>query len=730
MNKATKISLILLLSLTVLLITPIATFLFITRDCVLDESKLIGNEQNVLFLDKNGEKMETLSLSEHKIHTPLSLLKEETKQAFLSIEDKRFYEHGGINLKRMAKAAMENVKSGSFRQGASTISQQLIKNTHLTGEKTIKRKLKEIRLTFMLERTYSKDEILELYLNTVYFGHSIYGIGNASKYYFDKTPDRLTIAESAMLAGLLQSPNRYSPFKYPEKCLARRNLVLSEMEKDEVMSDIITTAKGEPLPEKPTICEENAYLELVFEELDELIESNSIQAEKLVVTTGYDPNIQGLLGYDADSDAILCVAENDTGLLAGYHSTVGKIKRLPGSVIKPLLVYAPAIEQDHVVPMTPVLDEKTDFSDYSPSNYGDVYRGYISAKEAFAVSSNVVAVKLLNEIGVETGKSFLDKMNLQTEENSLALALGAMKEGFTLHDIVSAYSVFSRHGMFIPFTTIGKIERDGKQIYEKKRSGNRIFSEETIDLTNEMLNYTTKEGTAKKLSSLPFETYAKTGTVGGKNGNTDAYAVTLTEKHTIGIWLGNADYSPIKETGGSVPIEETKKILEGIYREKYPSSISESGKIKTVELDKMAYEKQKMEIADANSPKNERIKARFKMGKEPKIISQYFSNPTISPPSITYCDGKIEIDLPDMKYYSYRIERASIHEYTILYNNIQSTKVIDLDIIPDTTYLYTVTPLCFGRQGTPILLSMIHTDAEKKEIPTNPPIVDKEWWNE
>lgn len=731
MKKAVRLTLIFSLSTILLLLTPFLSFLILTRDCKIDENKLIGSEQNVLFLDKYGEKLDTISMEEKKTYTPLSSLSPETKQAFLSIEDKRFYSHKGINLKRMGKAFLENVKTKRFSQGASTISQQLIKNTHLSGEKTLKRKLKEIRLTFLLEQSHSKDEILELYLNTIYFGHSMYGIGNASRYYFDKNPDELTIAESAMLAGLLRSPNHYSPFQNPEKCLKRRNLVLAEMEKDGVMSDIIKKAKEEKLPKTPNVREENSYLDLAMDELDKLMEQEEIHGENLVVTTGYDPKIQALLPSKAETDQVLCVADNQEKTISAFHTSCGMIKRLPGSLIKPLLVYAPAIEEDLIVPQTPLLDEKQNFGDYSPSNFNDVYRGYISAKEALALSANLPAVKLLNELGVERAKSYLDKMELPTEENGLCLALGGMREGYTLKKLVDAYSVFTHEGNFTPYSTIVKIESNSRKIYEKIASEKKVFSKETTDLTNLMLNYTTKEGTGKKLSSLPFYVYAKTGTVGTEKGNTDAYSIAFTSEHTIGIWLGNADYSHIQETGGSLPTTKVKEILESIYEEHTPTEIKQTGQITQFELDKRAYEEEhKLVLADPLSPVTERIWSYFKKGKEPKILSHYYTNPTIPTPKIKYESDKIIIDLPERKYYTYKVERSSIHSHTLLYNDIQSQKIIDFDIMPDTTYLYTITPICFGQEGTPIILPKIHTGIKKEEDQTDPPIAQKEWWIE
>ena len=229
MKKFLKISAIILSCFLILSAALFVSYAVITKDAVLDSSKLVGAGQNVTIYDDEGNELTNASLEIQKKSVSIDKLQPHTVNAFIASEDRNFYNHNGLNYKRMVKALFKNISSRSFKEGASTISQQLIKNTHLSSDKTIRRKLNEIKLTKKLEKKYSKNEILEMYLNTIYFGHSCYGLQNAAEFYFNKKAENLDLPESATIVGLLASPNNYSPFKNPEKSLSRRNLVLKSM---------------------------------------------------------------------------------------------------------------------------------------------------------------------------------------------------------------------------------------------------------------------------------------------------------------------------------------------------------------------------------------------------------------------------------------------------------------------------------------------------------------------
>ena len=263
-RKILKISGIVFAALILLLFFVVLGFWISTSGMKLDEQKLRLNYEMTAFYDDAGSVIERSSAEACKF----SEIRPETVSAFLAVEDRKFYEHHGVNYKRIVGAALRNIASLSFREGGSTISQQLIKNTHLSGEKTFRRKFAELRLTRELEKRYTKEEILELYLNSIYFGKCGCGIANASRGYYGKTPAELTLAEGASLAGIIRSPSLYSPYLHYEKFLSRRNLVLKLMFEQEMISQAEYEAAA---AETPALCDaqENKNLAYLNGALDE-----------------------------------------------------------------------------------------------------------------------------------------------------------------------------------------------------------------------------------------------------------------------------------------------------------------------------------------------------------------------------------------------------------------------------------------------------------------------------
>ncbi|MBQ8446781.1 MAG: transglycosylase domain-containing protein, partial [Clostridia bacterium] len=376
-------------------------YVAVTKNIAIDPQKLMLNEKSIVVYDQNGEPIKGVSALSRAQTVTIAEIPQHVKDAFICTEDKRFYKHGGFDTLRFGRAVLNNLKAGSFKEGASTISQQLIKNTHLTQEKTVKRKLQEWKLTRQLEKRYTKDEILEKYLNTIYFGHNCFGIVSAADFYFQKSPRELSLADSAILAGLVKSPNYYSPFKNPERCQKRKNSVLNLMQKNGKITEIQQkAAQNEPLPLLNPLQKNTGFLHFVFDELTDISEKYDFTVGGHVeIETCLDPKLQCELEELATSvtetDKIIMVLDNERHLFKACVSSVGNIKRLPGSLIKPLLIYAPALEENVLAPATPILDEKINYHGYSPENYGGIYHGYVSMREAVEKSLNVPAVKCL-----------------------------------------------------------------------------------------------------------------------------------------------------------------------------------------------------------------------------------------------------------------------------------------------------------------------------------------------
>lgn len=733
-----------LLTLSLLSVSLFFCYFFaVTKNCRLDESKLLLPNMQICAYDDAGNKIAGASGFDNRETVCLASLSKHTANAFVCTEDKRFYSHNGFDFRRILKALWNNVKAGSFKEGASTISQQLIKNTHLSLEKTVKRKLQEWKLTATLERRFSKDEILETYLNTIYFGHNAYGIQSASEFYFRKNAEELTLGESAILAGLVKSPNNYSPFRNAEKCAKRRKTVLSLMlSQGAITQQEYQTALQEPLPPpRPQTGKSASYLHFALDELEKIAEREDFPLQgKTEIYTYLDADLQTKIEkFSAvHSDFSYVVLDNVTHGFKAFRSSVGNAKRLPASAIKPLAVYAPALEKGVLSPATPLLDEKTDFNGYAPENYGKTYAGYVSARDALARSLNVPAVKALNATGVRYAVERLQKLNLPVDETDahLALALGGMKDGFPLKDLVCAYSTFANDGKFSAGAFIRKVKIDGQTVYERPENERAVFSPETAYLTTDMLKTAVQTGTAKKLRGLPFPVAAKTGTGGTQAGNTDAYALSYTVLDTVGVWLGNADNSPVQTTGGELPCTLSREIHEFLYGKycEHGTPIADFERpLGVVEcwIDKPAYEHDRLLLlADDKTPLAYRTQELFHAAYAPKERSHAFSDPVPPSATLSYRKGATTIVFAPSPYpfYDYTVERTCDGKTEILYQGRAIPSFTDESVQTGKTYVYSVYSSFNGVDGKKNTLPTVQTKTDGYSEEPPPDIANKEWW--
>lgn len=611
----------------------------------------------------------------------LETLNPHTKEAFISIEDKEFYNHKGINKKRIAKAMVNNIKSMSLKEGASTISQQLIKNTHLSSEKTFERKLKEMALTKKLEKNYSKDEILESYLNVIFFGNNCYGLESASKYYFGKSAKDLDLSESCTLAGIIKSPSRYSPILHYDNCLKRRNLVLSEMEKDgKITTDEKLTAEKQPITlhiTQPDGNKLNSYSQASIDEASKILNLSA----KQIAIGGYhihtylNEEKQNALKTslsqekldDIDNAGIVIDAKT-YGISAYYANSKFKTmdaKRQPASCLKPLLVYAPALNEDVISPSTQILDEPINISGYQPTNVNKKFSGYMSVTDAVKNSINIPAIKVLSYIGIDTGKQYAEKLGIGFDEKdtSYTLALGGMTYGVNLKTLASGYTVFANNGDFDEAKFVQYItDKDGKLVYIHKPNPQMVMREDSTYLMTNILQETAKTGTARKLSDITnTEIASKTGTVGKKNasGNTDAYNIAYTPTEVIGVWFGTLDNTPVKIAGGNQPTNVVKSYVKTQEYEKttfdVPSSVT-TAKIDSLEKE----ENHRLVLASPYAPERYTEECLFSRFNMPSDISKNF----VEKPQI-YADCKVEnnqivLTLSPQKHLEYQIFKDDV----------------------------------------------------------------------
>lgn len=734
MKTIKKLFLVIICACFALILLFLGYYLLAAKQVKLEDGKLLLPDTQVVIYSVENEKVpSSFSFSKRSV-VCLENLPAHLPSAFVCTEDKRFYRHNGFDLIGIARASVQNLKKGRFSQGASTISQQLVKNTHLTLDKTIGRKLKEFKLTRQLERRYSKDEILEIYLNTIYFGHNRYGVSDAAEFYFNKEAGQLTAAESALLAALVKAPNHYSPFKNPEKSLARRNTVLRLMAEQNALTEKeYKTALNAPLPTANTSVNTRNYSHFAVEEMDKILENLGATANgKIELFTYLNTNTQAAVenacaGLDCDKTCI--VVDNATHGVEGYCSTVPTIKRSPGSLIKPLIVYAPAFEKGILAPASQILDERTSFGDYSPKNYGNEYHGYVSARTAIAKSLNIPAVKVLNTLGIATANEYAQKMGLEIPKNdqTLAVALGGMEYGYPFSALVDGYTTLACDGRYIPSHFIREIKQNGQTIYRREERERTVFSPETAYLITDTLRTAVRDGTAKRLRALPFEVAAKTGTVGVGDKNTDAYTVAYTSNHTVGIWLGNADNSPIATTGGGLPCDAAFRVFKGIYKDFSPDDFDRPLGVQEVALDAYALlREQRLLLADTIAPIAEMKYELFDGRYVPKEQSDRFSAPKIATPKIELREKKVRIffESTPPSYYRYRIYKKANGNEEIVYDGTAFREFVDEKLTANVAYQYAVQPYFGQNFGTTVYLPTVFTP--KKDAP---PIANAPWWD-
>lgn len=738
MRKALKILLFISFAALALVLTAIVSFYAITAGTNLQPQKLVDYDKTISVFDDQSNKIEDTSLETGQKSVKIESLSRDTVNAFIASEDRNFYNHNGLNYKRMAKALYKNVVSRSFKEGASTISQQLIKNTHLNNDKTIVRKLKEIKLTRQLEKKYSKDRILEMYLNTIYFGHNCFGLQSAADFYFDKPAENLTLEQSATIVGLLTSPNNFSPFKNPQKSLARRNTVLKNMKECGFINNE-TYDKSIILPLSAVQNDKKernySYLNAVFNEFEELDVNPYGQFSELNIKTYLNGEIQNFLdSTNVQSDYSFFIRNQNGGVVA-FKSTIGNAKRQIGSTAKPIFVYAPALEEKKINIFTKINDEPINYGGYSPENYDKKYHGRVTVAESIKQSLNVPAVKTLNSLNLDDVEKYAEKMNikLSDEDKTLALALGGMKEGLTLKELCDGYSSFANQGDFSSSRFIKEIsDQNGTILYKNEPSHTTVFSAGTCSLINDVLCETSKSGTAKKLKDFDFDVACKTGTCGTKEGNTDAYSVAYTSDYCIGVWLGDKDNKKLQLTGGKDCCNVTRQLLSEIYKNGACAPLDKTTGTVTIEIDDEEYEKNdKILLSDENAPQLNKLTVKCLQGNDSYERTSRFTSPIIKKPSILVNNSQVTISLCQTKYYSYIIKRQNNGKSDIIYDGQWKENIIDQ---PDEgEYVYSITPyfVSNGKKftGKEIIMPRIIVRTEKNTDKI-PDIAFKDWYNQ
>lgn len=577
-----KIILTIVTIIVLFILGGVGAFYYLVKDVPkLDESKLKDPLSSII-LDKDGHVIAELG-REQRTKVSLNEIPKVVEDAFIATEDVRFYKHKGVDIRRVFGAVLANLTGGFGTQGGSTITQQVVKNSFLTPQKTIKRKVQEWYLAFQLEQKYSKQQILEMYLNKIYFsnglnGRGVYGIAKASETYFSTDLSKITLPEAAILAGMVQSPNNFNPAKHQAASEKRRNIVLNQMKKYKYISEVeYTKAKATPMKKiiklsQPDRTKYQSFIDVVINEVEKNSDAN-VYTDGLTIETTIDPKAQqkadeiinrGKAFYPSDEfQTGFVLTDTKTGEIravgAGRNTTTGginfatDIKRQPGSTFKSILDYAPAIEYLKWSTFHQILDEPYTYSNGTPiRNWDRKYKGNVSIRQALEDSRNIPALKTFQEIGLDKSREFANGLGFNFSKDTFyeSHAIGGFT-GVSALEMAGANAAFGNGGVYIKPHAVTKIIYQDKTEKILTPKPVQAMSDYTAYMITDMLRDVVKSptGSGKRANVPGLDMAGKTGTTNypedvkkkygfPSNATRDSWFIGYTSDVTVSVWTG------------------------------------------------------------------------------------------------------------------------------------------------------------------------------------------------
>ncbi len=595
-----------------LIAIPLVTYLWLARDIADPERLMNRNNTGVELLDSTGRTFYSSGTSKPLKRLKLTEISKVTTDALISSEDKDFYKHSGVSLRGLVAALYANIASrDATAYGGSTLTQQLVKNTLLTSNKSFFRKYQELAMAIAVDRQYSKDEILDLYINSVYFGEGAFGIDEAAHTYFGKEAKALTLAEASMLIGVLPAPSAYSPVSGDAaKSKKQQERVLRRMVEDGKISESQKqTALAEQLNYAPAqsqaISQAPHFVEMVIAELEKKYGEETVKRSGYRVKTTLNLSWQEqaeqivrdqtvINARSGGRNAALVAIDPKNGEIRALVGSAdyandqwGKFNvaispRQPGSSFKPIY-FAEALNRRLITPATIIRDEATDFNGYKPHNFDYKFRGDISVRNALAQSLNIPAVKVIEKLGITDATETAQRMGITTitkdQDYGLSLALGAA-EARPL-DMTNAYAAFANSGNKYDTTTVQQIENKyGEIIYRHNPQARRVQSEQASYLIANILSDNTARAPTFG-SALTIAGRSVAVKTGSTDNNHDAWTIGFTPSLAVGVWVGNNENEPMSSGGSGMagPIwrKSITAFLEGTSPEEFsrPNGIVE-----------------------------------------------------------------------------------------------------------------------------------------------------------
>ncbi|WP_391121830.1 PBP1A family penicillin-binding protein [Psychrobacillus sp. L3] len=731
-------------------------------------------------LDANGDLFATVG-SENREYVAYDKIPQQMEDAIIATEDSRFYQHMGVDFLRLGKAVLANVTGGFGAQGASTLTQQVIKNSFLTNEKTLKRKAQEAYLAIQLERKYDKEEIFEMYFNKVLMSGRIYGFGTASEYFFGKELKDLTLDQYAVLAGMPQSPNPYNPFKHPENAEKRRNIVLHLMNLHGKITEAeMKKAQAVPiesslLPEDQRVAKRNskydAFIDIVLDELEKNGDGDSI-ADGITIYTTLQPNAQKQVEASLNSDifpnkeiqSAIAVIDTKTGAIAavgggrnygadrGFNYAQDMKLRSPGSTIKPLLDYGPAIEFLKWSTGQTIVDDKITYTGTNQvvRNFDGKYQGAMTMREALYNSRNVPAVKTLKEVGTKNAKEFINRFNIDIGSVTESSAIGGTSKSMSPIQMAGAYAAFGNNGIHTEPYSINKIVyRDGKTEKNYRPEQKPVMKDSTAYMVTDVLRDVLTKGTAKRAAINGLDIAGKSGTSNYDSNQIkqwnlpssafpDVWFAGYTTDYSIAIWAGYPELKTPMTTNEEryLPQHIFKEVMTNISRGKNTERFKKPNSVVEATIEKGT---NPLKLASEFTPDDLKQTELFVKGTEPTSVSDEYEKLELNAPTNLKVEYDKESSSATLSWDFDKPKDKEVNvkfEVSVAINNgpsqvLQITDQMGLviqSLVPGSSYVFTVTAISDDVRSEPASISLTLEAAVEEEpviTPPEEPIIDE-----
>ncbi|MFC2948337.1 PBP1A family penicillin-binding protein [Virgibacillus sediminis] len=621
-------------------------------------------------LDEDGEAFASLG-AEQRSKVTYEELPDILIDAVIATEDARYFEHPGIDLRRIGGAIIANVTNGFGSQGASTITQQVVEKSFLSPDKKISLKVQEQWLALKLEREYSKEEIMEMYLNKIYYGAGAYGVGKAAEVYFGKTDlSELTLPEAAILAGLPQRPSAYNPFENPDLMKERMNTVLSLMVRhDKISEQEAEEAREVDIPslltdKRPDPVKYEAFLQQVRDEVSGKLDGADIYTDGLKIHTTLDRDAQDHVEYllsdespvDYPNEAIqagMTVLDTKTGAIKAIGGARGglengglnyaiNVTNQPGSSIKPIVDYGPAIEFNNWSTYHQILDEPYSVGDHEFNNFDRQYHGWVSAREALTHSYNIPALKTLEEVGLDNAAEFAGRLGIELKTRQIGEAIGGTSTEVTPLQMAGAYRAFGNEGLYNEPFAVTKVEFPDGETVEFNPEPEAVMADSTAYMITDMLKSVMADGTGQSANVPGLPIAGKTGTtnlVGGEAA--DAWFAGYTTNYTISVWTGDPDNNALEDT--SLSRQLFKLTMEELSKDIDTPDFEQPDSVVEVAVEKGS---NPAKLPSPYTPSSQIVTELFIRGTEPSNTSQKFDQlDPVSSLNATYNEESNSIDV-------------------------------------------------------------------------------------